>query len=61
VDGVVSEIEKKRALVFRLPSGNGDMAKRIVESLITLRDGDIPLLSDRVMMADSESEVVTVA
>ena len=26
VDGVVSEIEKKRALVFRLPSGHDDMA-----------------------------------
>ena len=37
------------------------MAKRIVESLITLRGGDIPLPSDRVMMAESESEVATIA
>jgi hypothetical protein len=37
------------------------MAKRIVESLTNPRDGDTPLSSDRVMMAGSESEVVTVA
>ena len=48
-------------LVFRLPSGHGDMAKRIVESLITLRDGDMPLPNDRVMLAEAESAVLPAA
>jgi hypothetical protein len=37
------------------------MAKQIVESFINLRGRDIPLPSDRVMMAESESEVATFA
>lgn len=60
-DIVIYDLAGTSKLVFRLPSGHGDMAKRIVSELITLRDGDMPLPSDRKMIAQTESELQSVA
>lgn len=52
-DIVLYELAGTRKLILRLPSGHREMANRIVESLITSRDHDMPMPSDRMMLADS--------
>jgi hypothetical protein len=53
-DIVLYDLEGTRKLVLRLPSGHHAMANRIVESLIMRRDADMPMPSDRIMMAEAE-------
>jgi len=63
-DVVLYDLAGTRKLVLKLASGHGAMANRIVESLVTRRDGAatpadlMPLPSDRVMLADAGSAEV---
>tara|TARA_R110000850_G_scaffold202967_24_gene329127 strand:+ start:944 stop:2041 length:1098 start_codon:yes stop_codon:yes gene_type:complete len=56
-DIALYDLEGTRKLVLRLPSGQRAMANRIVESLISHRDADMPLPSDRIMIAENDSAV----
>lgn len=66
-DVVLYDLQGTRKLVLKLASGHTVMANRIVESLISRRDGRLPgtltpadvmpLPSDRVMLADNPAEV----
>lgn len=56
-DIALYDLDGKRKLVLRLPSGHRAMANRIVESLISRRDADRPLPSDRVMLAENAEAV----
>lgn len=62
-DIVLYDLAGTRKLVLRLPSGHREMANRIVESLIISRDHDLPMPSDRLMLADAKEseEAPTVA
>lgn len=53
-DVVLYDLEGKRNLVLRLPSGHRELANRIVEELILRRDNAGSLPSDRIMIAESE-------
>lgn len=64
-DVVLYDLEGTRKLALKLPSGHAPLANRIVESLISRRDGRLPgtlvpadvtpLPSDRVMLAEAET------
>lgn len=53
-DVVLYDLAGTKKLILRLPSGHRAIANRIVESLIMRRDADMPMPSNRVMMADAE-------
>ncbi len=60
-DIALYDLEGTRKLVLRLPSGQREMANKIVESLITRRDGlkkleDHGMPSDRRVLAEHESD-----